>query len=255
MKLSQGDGIGTPKTPLYRVWNRRSVHGVRVADLGPFAIVLQPTKLNCCEIGGSDADLSVGRHLHNPMRTSYDITAMNKAALAELGAAIEGVSSSEVDSLLDALSSARRIALHGVGREGLMMRALAMRLFHLGLDAHVVGEMTTPPVGDGDLLLVSAGPGHFATIAALCEAAAVAGAKTACITAVPDEHVPSTCDHVLVIPAQTMASDTTSPTSLLPMGSVYEGAQFLLFEYLVLLLRERLGISAEAMRTNHTNLE
>jgi len=55
-----------------------------------------------------------------------------------------------------------------------MMRALAMRLFHLGLDVHVVGEMTTPPVVGGDLLLVSAGPGHFASIAALCEAARAA---------------------------------------------------------------------------------
>jgi len=118
-----------------------------------------------------------------------------------------------------------------------------------------VGEMTAPSVGDGDLLLVSAGPGHFATIAALCEAAGAAGARTVCITAIPDERVPSVCDHVLVIPAQTMASDTTTPTSVLPMGSVYEGAQFLLFEYLVLLLRERLDVSAEAMRANHTNLE
>ena len=136
-----------------------------------------------------------------------------------------------------------------------MMRALAMRLFHLGLDAHVVGEMTTPPVGEGDLLFVSAGPGHFATIAALCDVARTAGAATACITAMPEARVPSGCDLVLVIPAQTMASDTAKPTSVLPMGSIYEGAQFLLFEYLVLLLRERLGISADAMRANHTNLE
>ena len=189
------------------------------------------------------------------MSAPYDLASMNKAALSELGAAIEGVAISELEMLLDALTTARRIAVHGLGREGLMMRALAMRLFHLGLDAHVVGEMTTPPVRDGDLLLVSAGPGQFATIAALCEAASSAGARTACITAVPDERVPSACDLVLVIPAQTMASDTTSPTSTLPMGSVYEGAQFLLFEYLVIVLRERLGISAEAMRANHTNLE
>ena len=47
-------------------------------------------------------------------------------------------------------------ALHGLGRDGLQMKGLAMRLFHLGLDAHVVGEMTTPPVGTGDLLICSA---------------------------------------------------------------------------------------------------
>ena len=61
---------------------------------------------------------------------------------------------------------------------------------------------------------------------------------------------------VLVIPAQTMASDQGGKaTSVLPMGSVYEGAMFLLFEVMVLRLRRQLGIGAEAMRANHTNLE
>ena len=66
-----------------------------------------------------------------------------------------------------ALAGAGRIACYGVGREGLMMKALAMRLYHLGLDAHVVGDMTAPPLGIGDVLMVSAGPGDFATVAAL----------------------------------------------------------------------------------------
>ena len=43
--------------------------------------------------------------------------------------------------------------------------------------------------------------------------------------------------------------------SILPMGSLYEGAIFVLFEAMVLRLREQLGISPEAMRANHTNLE
>ena len=30
-----------------------------------------------------------------------------------------------------------------------MMKALCMRLMHLGLDAHMVGDMTTPPVARG----------------------------------------------------------------------------------------------------------
>ena len=146
--------------------------------------------------------------------------------------------------------------LHGVGREGLMMRALAMRLYHLGLDAHVVGDMAAPPVGRGDLLLVSAGPGEFSTVMGLVGVAAQAGARTACITAQPKGRVPRACDTVLVIPAQTMADDTgPSPASVLPMGSLFEGAQFLTFEVLILMLRERLKVTPSAMRKRHTNLE
>jgi 6-phospho-3-hexuloisomerase len=53
-----------------------------------------------------------------------------------------------------------------------------------------------------------------------------------------------------------MANDRgAAASSVLPMGSVFEGAQFLVFEILVLALRARLGITPEAMRARHTNLE
>lgn len=160
----------------------------------------------------------------------------------------------QLPALVQALAAGKRICCHGVGREGLMMKALAMRLFHLGLDAHVVGDMTTPPVGQGDVLFVSAGPGHFSTIAALVTVAQQAGARVLCLTAEPDGAVPACADHVVHLPAQTMASDD-EPASILPMGSLYEGLMFLFFELLVLDLRDHLEIAPEAMRANHTNLE
>lgn len=177
-------------------------------------------------------------------------------ASEEIGAAAAGVDAGGFERLVGALAAARRIAVAGVGREGLMMRALAMRLFHLGLDAHVVGDMTTPPLGNGDLLVVSAGPGDFATIRALVTVARDAGADAACLTAQPTGAVPALCDPVLTIPAQTMADDTkASASGVLPMGSVFEGAQFLVCEALVITLRDRCGVTAQAMRGNHTNLE
>ncbi len=77
-----------------------------------------------------------------------------------------------------------------------------------------------------------------------------------CVTAEPDGPVPQAADVVLRIPAQTMAADQgAAATSILPMGSLYEALMFLVFELLVLDLRDRLGITPEAMRANHTNLE
>ena len=46
-----------------------------------------------------------------------------------------------------AILSSKRICLYGAGREGLALRGFAMRLFHMGRDAHVVADMTTPPIG------------------------------------------------------------------------------------------------------------
>ena len=178
------------------------------------------------------------------------------AAVHDLKGVVAEMSLDDVMPLLDAISGARRIALYGVGREGLQIKGFCMRLFHLGFDAHMVGDMTTPEIADGDLLIVSAGPGDFSTVSALIGVAHTAGAKVAVVTAQPDGAAPGRADIVLAIPAQTMANDTgAGVTSVLPMGSLYEGAQYVVFEVLILLLRDRHGVTADAMRSNHTNLE
>jgi len=81
------------------------------------------------------------------------------------------------------------------------------------------------------------------------------GARTLVVTAQPSGPCPAAADLVLAVPAQTMADDRGASTSVLPMGSLYEGALYVLFEIMIVKLRERLGVSAGAMRANHTNLE
>jgi 6-phospho-3-hexuloisomerase len=178
-----------------------------------------------------------------------------RQALDELHDVLVAVDAAETDAALNLIAGARTIALYGVGREGLQIKGFAMRLFHLGLNAHVVGDMTTPHLGEGGLLIVSAGPGDFSTVSALIGVAKQAGAKVLCVTAEADGAAPKEADAVLVVPAQTMARDTTSGTSVLPMGSLYEGALYVLFEVLILQLRERLSVDAANMRARHTNLE
>ncbi|KAG1362295.1 3-hexulose-6-phosphate isomerase [Cocos nucifera] len=158
-------------------------------------------------------------------------------------------------------AAAGKVFVHGVGREGLMMKALCMRLYHLGLSAHVVGDVTTPPIAAGDLLLASAGPGGFSTVDAICGVAKSAGARVALLTAQPGAGSIAcrSADAVAYIPAQTMADDEEelrAPRGVrLPMGSLYEGALFVLFEMVVLRLAEVLGQAPAHLRSRHTNLE
>jgi 6-phospho-3-hexuloisomerase len=180
---------------------------------------------------------------------------MARRALAEIGAATDRVDSGEIERLCTEIRSARRIACYGVGREGLMMKALCMRLMHLGLDAHVVGDMTAPALEGGDLLLVSAGPGWFSTVEALLGVAGAAGARTAVFTAQPDGQVPRRADLVVHLPAQTMANDQAAEGSVLPMGSLYEAVQLVVYDLVSLILRDQLGQTPEDMRSRHTNLE
>ena len=184
-----------------------------------------------------------------------DLKAMADQALQEVGAVFAALAPDTAEQMCTEILNANRIACYGVGREGLMMRALCMRLMHLGLDAHVVGDMTTPPVGEGDLLLVSAGPGAFSTVLALMGVAREAGARTMVVTAQPEGLAAQQADTVIYLPAQTMANDQGEATSILPMGSLYEAAQLLFFDLITLILREKSGQSAEEMRARHTNLE
>jgi 6-phospho-3-hexuloisomerase len=177
-------------------------------------------------------------------------------AAGEIRDAVAAIDPVLLEGMVTELAAARRIACYGVGREGLMMRALAMRLYHMGLDAHVVGDMSCPPIGAGDLLVVSAGPGGFSTVNGLIGVARAAGARIVCVTAEANGSAPQAADRVFLIPAQTMASDQgAAVTSVLPMGSLFEGAQYLAFELLVLALRDRLAVDPQAMRARHTNLE
>jgi 6-phospho-3-hexuloisomerase len=175
-------------------------------------------------------------------------------ALDELGGVFARLAPDAAEPLIAAILGARRTALHGLGREGLQIRGFAMRLHHLGLDAHVVGEVTLPPLAAGDLLIAACGPGRLDTVAAYLAVARRHGAGTAVITARPQGETARQADLVVHLPAQTMADDRGG-ASVLPMGSLFEAALMLFLELVVLALRERRGETAETMRARHTNLE
>ena len=162
---------------------------------------------------------------------------------------------SALDQLNNSLINSNNIICYGVGREGLMMKSLTMRLMHLGRKAYFVGDMNVPPVQQGDLLLVSQGPGFFSTVDALVSIANNENCKTVIFTSRPDRLKARDYHQVVHIPAQTMADDQKGASGVLPMGSLYEAALFLFFEIVIISLRDQLGESAESMRARHTNLE
>ncbi|MEU4726456.1 SIS domain-containing protein [Nonomuraea dietziae] len=179
-----------------------------------------------------------------------------RAALDELGAALAKVDERLIDAACRMIADARRIGVYGCGREALQIKGFAMRLFHLGLPVGVVGDMTMPALERGDVLLVTSGPGEASTVLALMQTAKAAGTTNLLLTAEPDSGAARLADFVLVIPAQTMAGDQGErQVSVLPMGSVYEGALFVLLEVMVLKLKRLTGATGEAMRARHTNME
>ena len=184
------------------------------------------------------------------------MTTLFQTALDELSVVLDQVDEKRVDLVCKMLAEARRIGTHGLGREGVQMRGFAMRMFHLGMPVGIVGDMTMPPLGWGDVFLTSSGPGETTTILTLMKVGKDAGATVILLTAEPNGSAAKLADFTLLIPAQTMASDQgQAKTSVLPMGSAFEGALFVLFEVMILKLKVLLGTSPEAMRARHTNME
>lgn len=127
---------------------------------------------------------------------------MFKTALDELGAVLARVDGDRIDAACGMLVGARQIVVYGCGREALQVKGFAMRLYHLGLPVSVVGDMTTPPVGQGDVLLVSSGPGETSTVLTLMRIAREAGATVLLLTAQAGGSAAGLADLTLLIPAQ-----------------------------------------------------
>lgn len=182
------------------------------------------------------------------------LTAAVDQATEEIRSAVRRVDEAAFERLAADLGRAGRVVCFAMGREGLALRAFVMRLMHLGLDAHMWGDITAGPVGEGDLVLVADGPGELAMTAALIGLAKGSGARVFIVTAQPDGRDAGLADDVLFIPAQTMADDRCGK-SLLPMGTAFEIGMGLLLDLMVLRLLELTGQTLDEIRVRHANLE
>jgi len=175
--------------------------------------------------------------------------------ISELQATLYEVDLRSVEKLAGALLRARKIFIYGQGRTGHVSRAFAVRLMHLGMDVHFVGETTTPPITRRDLCLVNSGTGRTRFVYHVAAAAKEAGARLATITAHPEARIAAMADIVVVVPAPTKGEVNRKMISRQPQGSLFEQATLLLLDALVLVLMDRLHMTARKLAKRHANIE
>jgi 6-phospho-3-hexuloisomerase len=174
----------------------------------------------------------------------------------EVSAALRAVEPESLDALRAALDGARRVYLVGKGRSGLLMRAFAIRLMHLGLTVHVVDEPSTPAIGAGDLLVVGSGSGRTASLVGYAEKASSLGAKVALITAYTDSPVGQRAGVIVRIPAPGVkAGEATASGSAQPMANLFEQSLMLLLDIVTIQMMHERGLSEAEMFARHANLE
>ncbi|MBM3308824.1 MAG: 6-phospho-3-hexuloisomerase [Candidatus Altiarchaeales archaeon] len=176
---------------------------------------------------------------------------------------IEKLDDLEVDVMIEAVKKADRIFLMGVGRSGLVSKAFAMRLVHLGLKAHVIGETTTPSITKNDLLIAVSGSGSTNSVVKAVEISKKVGTKVLAVTSYPNSDLGKLADHVVKIEGRTkldasrddLKRELTGYEQLTPLGTLFEDTVMIFFDGIIAKLMNELGTKETDMQHRHAKLE
>ncbi len=155
------------------------------------------------------------------------------------------------ERLTSRLDAGGRVFIAGAGRSKLVGSFFAMRLMHGGYNVSVVGEIVTPSIQQGDLLLVISGSGETQQLLTFTRRAAACGATVALITARANSTIGELADEVFLIGSP----ESYAQVKGLPMGTVFELSTLCFLEALIAHIIWDKGIEEEHMQHRHANLE
>jgi len=153
--------------------------------------------------------------------------------------------------LTEMLDKAGRVFIAGAGRSKLVGNFFAMRLVHGGYDVSVVGEIVTPSIKNGDLLIVISGSGETEQLIAFTKKAKTIGANIILISAKSGSSIGELADAVF----QIGTAELYGTVKGMPMGTVFELSTLCFLEAIVSHMIWEKGIPEEVMKERHANLE
>ena len=175
--------------------------------------------------------------------------------LDEVKVVLKNVSEREVGGLIKAVLESDTVVVCGAGRVGMAVRGFGMRLGHLGLRAHTLGDSTVPSIGKGDLLLVASGSGETQTIFDLCVIAKKNGARVALVTGNPESRMGKLADVIVKLKAPSKTKKVRGLKSVQPMTTLNEQCLGIFFDAVVLVLMDKMNETHDTMWQRHSNLE
>ena len=174
-----------------------------------------------------------------------------KLIIEKISGILEATDDSYDVKLTELLDSAKRIFIAGAGRSKLVGNFFAMRLVHGGYDVSVVGEIVTPSIKNGDLLIIISGSGETEQLIAFTKSAKKVGAKIVLISAKNESTIGDMADAVF----QIGRTEQYGKVLGMPMGTVFELSTLLFLEATISHVIHDKGIAEEIMRERHANLE
>jgi len=172
----------------------------------------------------------------------------SQAITGQIGTVLSRVSAEEVEAVCDRLAGATAVFVTGEGRSGLVGRCFAMRLTHLGLRVHFVGDSTAPALRPGEVLVAVSGTGGTAVTQTVARLARQVGGQVIAVTADRGSPLASLAGLTLVVPAD--LDDITQYGR-----SLFEQCALIALDVIAQQLQLSLGQTREQMDVRHANLE
>ena len=170
----------------------------------------------------------------------------------------------DVESMLTLLKICKEngncVFIAGAGRSGLMGRAFAMRLMHLGFKAYVVGETVTPAIRARDVLIAISGSGSTKSVIIAAEKCREVGAFIISLTSKAESVLGGLSSVNVVLPSKSNADKFNENTACgrsaqMLMGTGFEISTLIFADALVLHLASLIEVSEAEMKERHANTE
>ena len=190
------------------------------------------------------------------METALEINEVIKKTL-------EKVDEDQVDDFLRMIVRSKNIFVVGAGRSGLVARAFAMRLMHLGFNVFAVGESITPSVKKRDLVIAISGSGKTGSTLNAVKTAKKLDANVATITSFPKSPIAKHSDVVVVIKGRVEGGKkdyisgqlTGAHEPLTPLGGLFELTTMILLDAIITRLMKIFRESEADLKDRHANIQ
>jgi len=197
---------------------------------------------------------------------SHRVQEMMRLMASKIRTIANSISDDDVGKFLDEILKAKRIYVMGAGRSGLVAKAFAMRLMHLGFQAFVVGETITPALNTGDVMVIFSGSGRTKTVADIAETGKEIGAHICLITSNADSRIGKIADCIVIIEHHRDDVDDDAAEfeirqmmgdhkSFAPLGTLFETASMIFADAVISRLMEITKTDETALKNRHVNLE
>ncbi|MCD6340994.1 MAG: 6-phospho-3-hexuloisomerase [Desulfurococcales archaeon] len=191
-------------------------------------------------------------------------TAISKFILFSLDFIKEHEISKFIEILHSAYSNGKKVLIIGAGRSGLVGKAFAMRLMHLGFNVYVLGETIVPALNPGDIVIAISGSGRTKLVVTAAEVSKSIGAKVIAITSFRNSPLAQISDLIVEVPGRTKVSSEDDYNvrqligiyePLAPLGTLFEVTTMVTLDAVISELMTRLGKTEEDLRQRHANIE